>query len=104
VALVRRDKNGGAQVAHGLPTVHGLMTSDVYESLRAESATDDAQRAADARLKLRALAATQRDYLCETCSDTGEVNAQIPPGGSIVSVTCPDCDGTGGGGFSGSEA
>lgn len=106
MALTRRDENGGAQLAGGFqPKYRGLLTSTDFEYLKLHEQQTDEQRAADARLKLRALAERpKRDYLCDMCQDTGTVVAYDSQTNPLGSVDCPECDGTGGGGFSGSQA
>jgi len=85
------------------PKHRGVMTSEDLEWLKVHAPVINSQRAYDARLKLKILSSTKRDYLCVMCSDTGEIVAYDAQGNVLGNVDCPECDGTGGGGFSGSQ-
>ena len=115
MGLLRRDERGGLQLPEQMgdfPNI-GVLTSERMELLKLHDADDEALRVARAREKLRSwqklrahkrrlARRPQRDALCDTCNDAGEIVAHDAQGNVIGNVECPDCQGTGGGGFSGS--
>jgi hypothetical protein len=106
--MLRRDERGGLQLPEQMddfPNI-GVLTSERMELLKSHSPDDDAMRASRARQKLGAIArhnTQQRAALCDTCGDTGQIVAYDSQGKLIGNADCPECDGTGGGGFSGSQ-
>ncbi len=96
MAIARRDERGGAQLAGGFEPKHrGVLTSVDFEFLKIHEEQDSAQRAADARLKLRTLSAQERDDSsqdCEFCGGSGEVTA-TGVNDQVMTADCPDCSG-----------